>query len=235
MVVVAVLGVGLAVLSPTVLTVPAAVLAVGTAVLLLRMPLAVRMARWMTRRGRPVDVLAAARLAADPGPPGRVAAVLGLCGLAFGVQGGLAAVTADNEEAGFYLAGVGLAGAATLVAVLVAVFPLLVAAADQMVAARRSTAALAALGVDPELHRRVLFRQLTALSLPVACGAAVVGLGVYGIAAIVGSGVTSVAVAALLVPVPLTAFAVLGMARLAVAAVAGPLRSAADPVQLRTA
>lgn len=180
-------------------------------------------------------MLAAARMAADPGPPGRAAAVLGLCGLAFGVQGGFVAATVEYEqERGFYLTGVGLASAVTVVAVLVVVFALVVAAVDQVVAARRSVAALAALGVEPALHRRVLYRQLTAVSWPVACGAAFVGVALFGPSIVANEGLTAGVVTALLLPVPLAALVVLGLAGLAVAVVAGLLRSAADPTHLRT-
>ncbi len=217
--------------SLTVVTVGFALLAVVVAGLVVREPLAARAVRRLRRRGGAVDALVAARLAADPVAPGRVAAVLGLAGLALGIEGGVAAGAVDHENAAFYLAGVGLAGATTVVAVVVALLSLVVAAADQVVAARRAAAALGALGADPGLHRAVLRRQLTALSLPAALAGCVVGLLGYGTDALVAGGPAEVVV--LLVPLPLTALLVLGAARLAVALVAGPLRAAIAPVNLR--
>lgn len=230
---VAVLAVAMAVRSTDAVTLGCALLAVGAAVLLVREPLAMRAARRLRRPGRPVEVLVAARLSADPLAAGRAAAVLGLAGVALGVEGGVAAAAVGLEDAGFYLAGVGLAGAATAVAVLVAMLSLVVAAADQVVADRRAVAALAALGAEPELHRAVLRRQLTVLSLPAALTGCVMGQVVYGPIALIEPAPSALAIAVLLVPLPLVALFVLATARFAVALVAGPLRAAADPANLR--
>jgi hypothetical protein len=119
----------------------------------------------------------------------------------------------------------------TAVGVLVVLFSLVVAAADQVVTTRRSVAALTALGTEPALHRRVLQRQLTVLSRPAALAGCVVGLMGYGPSAAVDGGPG--AAAWLLAPLPLTALLVTGGARLAVALVARPLRAAADPAGLR--
>jgi predicted lysophospholipase L1 biosynthesis ABC-type transport system permease subunit len=115
--------------------------------------------------------------------------------------------------------------------VLVVLLALVVAAADQVVTTRRSVAALTALGVEPALHRRVLARQLTVLSLPAALAGCAVGLFLHGSAGLLEGGPR--AVAWLLAPLPLTALLVVAAARVAVALVAGPLRAAADPAGLR--
>lgn len=190
-------------------------------------------ARRLERRGGAADVLAATRLTAQPRPAGRVAAVLGLCGLAFGVQGAVAAAALGRDDPAFYLTGAGLAGAATAVAALVAVTALVVAAVDQVVDARRATASLGALGADPALHRAVLRRQLTAVSLPVAVGGALAGSLLHGIEAVAVDGFTPSMAAVLLVPAMLAAIVVSGSARVAAGLAGGALRSAADPVNLR--
>jgi hypothetical protein len=214
-----------------------AAVAVTAAVAVLRRPLALRVAGLLDRRGGAVDVLAAARLRADPGAAGRSAAVLGLCGTAFGVQGAFAATVLGHPDVSFYAAGIGLAATATLVAVAVALLSGVLAAVDQAVGERRSVAALAALGADGDLQRAVLRRQLTAVALPVALAGCVAGLAVLAGRgpAEEGSAPSAAAVGVLVAALPLTAAVVVLVSRLAVGLVARPLRAAADPVHLRAA
>jgi hypothetical protein len=228
---VALLAVALVLWSPGPVTVGLAGAATVVAVLLVREPLVARVVRRLRHRGTAVDALVAARLTADPRSAGRAAAVLGVAGLAFGVQGGFAASVPDRDDAAFYLTGVGLAGAVTVVGVLVVLCSLVVAAADQVVASRRAVAALTALGADAALHRRVLGRQLTVLSLPAALAGCAVGLLLYGPHALVEG--RPDAAAWLLAPPLLTALLVLAVARGAVALVARPLRAATGPDGLR--
>ncbi len=213
------------------------IFAVGAAALIalvaLGTPVTRRVARRMAGRGTPTELLAAARLAAAPRPAGRVAGVLAVCGFALGVQGGLAAGTVTREDAGFYLAGVGIAATATLVAIVVSVLALLVAAADQIVDGRRAVAALSALGADPDVQRRVLRRQLTAVSVPAATAGALLGAVLFGPAGIGTAGAAGLVVA--LLPVPVAAVLVALLARIAVASLAGLLADAADPENLRAA
>ncbi len=235
---VALLAAVAAVAAPAWPTVGAAVAAVVVVALLVREPLVARVVRRLRRRGTAVDVLVAARLTADPRSAGRAAAVLALAGLAFGVQGGFAATVPDRDDAAFYFVGVGLAAAVTVVAVLVVLFSLVVAAADQVVTSRRAVAALAALGAEAAVHRRVLTRQLTVLSLPAALAGCTAGLLLHGgysllLAASGALDAAPGAAARLLVPLPLTALLVVAGARAAVALVDRPLRAAADPAGLR--
>jgi hypothetical protein len=235
---VALLAAAAAVAAPAWPTVGAAVAAAAVVALLVREPLVARVVRRLRRRGTAVDVLVAARLTADPRSAGRAAAVLALAGLAFGVQGGFAATVPDRDDAAFYFVGVGLAAAVTVVAVLVVLFSLVVAAADQVVTTRRAVAALAALGAEAAVHRRVLTRQLTVLSLPAALAGCTAGLLLHGgysllLAASGALDAAPGAAARLLVPLPLTALLVVAGARAAVALVDRPLRAAANPAGLR--
>jgi len=117
------------------------------------------------------------------------------------------------------------------VAVAVSVLALLVAAVDQIVSGRRSVAALSALGVEPDVQRRVLRRQLTAVSIPAAAVAALAGSLVSGPAAVAEAGPAALVV--LLLPVPVAAAAVALLAGLCTVPLRGVLADAADPENLR--
>jgi hypothetical protein len=148
-----------------------------------------RRGRRLQRRGTAEDLLAGARLAAEPRAPGRVAAVLAVCGFALGLEAVI--VTGlfgqdgpQGQDLGFYLTGFGMAGVGVLLAVVIAVLTLLVGAADQLLDARRPLASLAALGVDRTTLERVLRRQQSAAAVP----SVLVGTGLGGLAAAVLGG-----------------------------------------------
>jgi hypothetical protein len=161
-------------------------------------------ARWLDRSPDPMRQLAAARLRAEPRSPGRIVAVLAVCGTTFSM--GLAYIAAvpsfdrDGDEA-FFRAGAMLAIAAAVVALTVSVLSLIVAAAEQILDARRATAVLTAFGVSFSDLRRALRRQLTSITvLAAGLGAAIGALAVAlpfggwpGLAAVVGVVVAVVA------------------------------------------
>ena len=134
-----------------------------------------RRGRQLRRRDDAEDVLAGWRLAADPQISGRVAGVLIICGLTLGfelvslpasLQWDLRVWQVDPSRVSSsefpYLPAVG----ASVVAVVVAVLTLTVAAADQLLDARRALATLSAIGVDEAALDRVLRRQLSSVALP---------------------------------------------------------------------
>lgn len=154
----------------------------------------------LLRSHDPVDLLAASRLRADPRSPGRVGAVLMLCGVVLGVEAVFLADLFTSAggvgQLAFYLGGFALAAAAVLTAVAVAVLTLLVGAVDQLLDARRPLASLAALGVDHSTLARMLRTQLyTVASTAVVVGVLVGGVGAMVLAAASQSGHASSLVA----------------------------------------
>jgi hypothetical protein len=133
-------------------------------------------ARVLRRRGRAVPVLAGARLAAEPRAPGRVVAVLLLCGGVLGLDGILIWDLVDTlrhpeyvdpvEGLGLQVSAIGLIAAGTLIAALAVVATLLVGATDQLLDARRPLACLSALGADQTVITRTTRRQLVAAAVP---------------------------------------------------------------------
>lgn len=195
-----------------------------------------RRGRSLQRRGTAVDLLAGGRLRAEPQAPGRVAAVLVICGLALGVEAVQVThllTTDGNYDLGFFLTGFGIAAVGVLVAIVVAVLTLLVGAADQLLDARRPLASLFALGVDEGTLARVLRRQQSAASVPaVALGALVGGAGSSYLAQegnLAGAVLASIGVA-------MVAGAAVGLVtRFAARLLRARLRSTLDPENLRVA
>jgi hypothetical protein len=133
-------------------------------------------ARLLANRHGADALLASRRLRADPRSPGRVAAVLLVCGIALSLEGLIVAEQLHgdglDDDVAFYLGGIGLAAVVALVAALVAVLTLLIGAADALLDARRPLATLAAVGVDEQTISRSLSRQLSATAVPaIAVGA----------------------------------------------------------------
>lgn len=201
-------------------------------------PRLVRVLGRRTARGRPEALLAGRRLEADPRSPGRVAGVLAVCGVALGVD---AVIVADVigpavSDEGFYLTGAGLAGLGVLVAMAVAVLTLLVAAADQLLDARRPLATLAALGVDAPVLEGVLRRQLSVAAVPAAVlGALTGGLGIGLPVGVTGAGVLTGVLLPTALAALLAGLAVALVARLAARLLRTRLRAAIDPENLRVA
>jgi hypothetical protein len=195
-----------------------------------------RRGRTLQRRGSAVDLLAGGRLRAEPRAPGRVAAVLVVCGIALGVEAVQVThllTTDGNYDLSFYLTGFGMAAVGVLVAVVVAVLTLLVGAADQLLDARRPLASLFALGVDESTLARVLQRQQSAAAVPaVAIGALVGGAGTGYLAS--GDGPARIVLPTLAVAA-LAAAAVWLVTRLAARLLRSRLRSTLDPENLRVA
>jgi hypothetical protein len=198
-----------------------------------------RRGRRLQRRGAAEDLLAGARLAAEPRAPGRVAAVLTVCGFALGLEavivtGLLGQDGPRAEDLGFYLTGFGMAGVGVLLAAVIAVLTLLVGAADQLLDARRPLASLAALGVDRATLERVLRRQQSAVAVP----AVLVGTALGGLAAAVlggedgslGAGLVGCGLAALV-----AAAAVWVAVRAATRLLRSRLTAVLDPENLRVA
>jgi hypothetical protein len=198
-----------------------------------------RRGRRLQRRGTAEDLLAGARLAAEPRAPGRVAAVLTVCGFALGLEAvivtGLFGQDGPRaEDLGFYLTGFGMAGVGVLLAVVIAVLTLLVGAADQLLDARRPLASLAALGVDRATLERVLRRQQSAAAVPsVLVGTALGGLAAAALAgddATLGAGLLGCGLAALV-----AAAAVSAAVRAATRLLRSRLTAVLDPENLRVA
>ena len=197
----------------------------------------------LRNRGRAEELLAGRRLEADPRPPGRVAAVLVVCGLALGIEAVFVAdiLTPDSglwDDRSFYLTGFGMAAVGVLAAAAVAVVTLLVGASDQLLDARRPLASLSALGVDEQTLFRVLRRQQSAASVPaVVLGVLAGGVGAALLDATSGNVLGAVRNA--LVPTLVTAGAaglvVALVARLAARLLRPWLRAAIDPENLKVA
>jgi hypothetical protein len=125
-------------------------------------------------------VLAGRRLLADPRTPGRVAGVL----LAVGFAVGLAVAQfvdvfrtgrTSASDLAFFGGGTLLALLGIGLAAVVAAASLAVGATEQVVDARRPTAALVALGAGPAIVTRVVRTQLRAAAVAPAAGGALVG------------------------------------------------------------
>ena len=133
----------------------------------------------LSRSSDPMAQLAAARMRSDPRTPGRIAAVVGACGVTFSIAAALIAyvIGTDNlgVSKGFYLSGALLAAAAAVIALAVSVLSLIVAAAEQVLDARRATATLTAFGVSGADLTRALRLQLSAVTVPAAVTGAVLG------------------------------------------------------------
>lgn len=200
-----------------------------------------RCGRALSERSGAEALLAGARLTADPRSSGRVAGVLIVCGVAFGVDAGLLAEYLGNRqpsEDGFFLTGFGLAALGVLVGSFVAILTLLVGAADGLLDARRPLATLAALGVDEPLLTRVLARQLAAVAVPaVVAGVLVGGVGpalLYLIDAPSIGGVVRPLFFTLLATV-LAALGAVAASRLTARLLRSRVRAVADPENLRVA
>lgn len=194
-----------------------------------------RRGRQLARRSSARDLLAGARLAADPLAAGRVAAVLMICGLALGVEASMVAgLLNENRRAddlSFYLTGFGMAALGVLLAVVVAILTLLVGAADQLLDARRPLASLGALGVDGTSLERVLRRQQSATAVPAAVLGALIG-GTLGLLLEGNRGFTLMAA---LLAAALLGIAVALVTRLAARLLRARLHDALDPENLRVA
>ena len=200
-------------------------------------------ARVLARRRGAAALLAQRRLRADPRSPGRVAAVLVVCGIALGIEALLAvqAIGLDNgTDPAFYLAGYGMAAAVVLVAAAVALLTLLVGAADALLDARQPLATLAALGVDERLLVRVVARQLSATAVPAIVlgvfvgGPAIAVLGAVG-AGDGGFGFVMQAIVPTLLAALVAGLALAAVARLAARLLRSLIRAAIDPENLRVA
>jgi hypothetical protein len=188
------------------------------------------------------DLLAGLRVAAAPRSNGRVAAVLLVCGVAFGVQavlvGELLREHDLGEDASFYLGGHALAAAGVVVALVVAVVTLVVGMSDALLEARRPLAALRALGVqESELARSLRAQSSTGTVLAVVIGTL---LGAVGMTTLIaGDGQWSHQAALAALPVAATALVAAVLVRLLVRGSArllrGSLRAATDPENLRVA
>jgi hypothetical protein len=198
--------------------------------------------RRRARRAGAVDLLAGLRVAAAPRSNGRVAAVLLVCGVAFGVQAVLVGDLLRSHNLGddrsFYLGGHALAAAGVVVALVVAVVTLLVGMSDALLEARRPLAALRALGVQESELEESLRAQSSTGTVP----AVVVGtvLGAVGITTLIaGDEAWSHEAARAALPVAVTALVGALLVRLLVRGSArllrGSLRAATDPENLRVA
>lgn len=198
--------------------------------------------RLAARTGDPAVLLAAERLRDDPWATARThAAVLlvTVVGVAFTGVGRMFLDAARRPREGlphssgsvaFHTAGVELAGAAVLVALLIGLGALAVGTAESLAGRRRGLAVLSAAGVP----RKVLGRALVLeTALPLAPAMLLAGLG--GTAVHVAYGI-AVEAAAIPVLVPLLVpVAVYAACLLAAAASLPLLRRSADPAELRFA
>jgi hypothetical protein len=201
-------------------------------------------AHGLARRRGTEALLASRRLRADPRSPGRVAAVLLVCGVALGVEALILAVQLRdggfNDDAAFYLGGLGLSAVVALVAALVALLTLLVGAADALLDARRPLATLAAVGVDAQALERALSRQLSATAVPAIAAGAVFGAPLLVLLALTGIGDSAFPAAAFALGAGACAALVGGLAMIAASRLAARLlrpliRAAIDPENLRLA
>jgi hypothetical protein len=197
----------------------------------------------LRKRGGVEELLAGRRLEADPGPPGRVAAVLAVCGVALGIEVVLVTdlLTAGSglaADLSFYLAGYGIVAVGVAVAGAVAMLTLLVGASDQLLDAHRPLASLAALGVEEQTLYRVLRRQQSATSAP-AVVLGVLTAGAFGtwLSSLGNEAPNSVRYALLLtlIVAGVAGLAVTLVARLAARLLRSRLRAALDPENLRVA
>jgi hypothetical protein len=196
--------------------------------------------RLLSRRAGAEALLAGARLTADPRSSGRVAAVLVICGVALGVDAGLAVdflTQRESTDEGFYLTGFALVALGVLVGACVAVLTLLVGAADGLLDARRPLATLTALGVDQPLLSRVLARQLAAVAVPAVVVGVLIGGGMPALPFLLvdptGRAIlTVVFTVATAVVAGLAAFVA---ARLTARLLRAHVRAATDPENLRVA
>lgn len=140
--------------------------------------------RICVRSRRPHVMIAGRRLLADPRTPGRVAGALFGVGLAIGIATlgvvGIMQAYDDPRDRTFYISGFALAAAGAAVAAVVASACLVVGAGEQVLDARRPTAALVAMGASPRTIRRVLATGLQASSIVPAAAGAVCGWVVGG-------------------------------------------------------
>jgi hypothetical protein len=204
--------------------------------------LARRTAARLRSGDRVTDLLAGARLGAEPGAAGRVAAVLLVCGSALCLAALFVADILRPHEyelgggVAFYLAGAGLAVAAILVAAAVAVLALVVAAADQLLDSRRPFACLAALGVDEDVLVRSVARQLAAPAVPaITAGVLATAVTAWATAGSVPRFMTGYGIGAVAVTLLAGAGATHGAAVLAARLLRRRIRAAADPENLRAA
>ncbi|WP_330342926.1 ABC transporter permease [Streptomyces sp. NBC_00557] len=225
------------------LTVFALVLAVGAGTVWLAGGAAGAVGRLLAGRARgAATLIAAERLRDDPWAAARThAAVLlvTLAGTAFvGVRQALLAelreASRDHSlatDTAFYTTGIGLTGAALLVALLITLSGLAVGTAESVANRRSGLAAQVAAGVPRAVLGRALLLE-TALPLApalVPAGAAGMAIGA-GYGSLVDGGPHTVPYAALLVPL-----AVYGCCLLAAAGSLPLLRRSADPARLRYA
>ncbi|MGQ0777812.1 MAG: FtsX-like permease family protein [Pseudonocardiales bacterium] len=205
------------------------------------MTLGTRIVTWLAgrlrARGTPVDVLAAALLKGAPGPTGRVAGVLWICGIGLGfatmVTVGILEERYDSSSLAFYLSGIALAVGAILVGMIVAAATLAVGMIERLHDARRAIASLAALGVDEAILHKVLRRQLTVPSIAaMASGVLAGGFYTFSYSYGVPKLLTLGAIALVVVGSVLVIHVVATVMALALRA---RLRDAMNPENLRTA
>jgi hypothetical protein len=142
--------------------------------------LGVLAARRLTRSDDPMRQLAAARLRADPRTPGRVTAVVAVCGATFmiAVVYSLSVWRVDYNTGGgkaYYITGAALAAVGALIALAVSVVSLVIAAAEQVLEGHRATAALTAFGVSTTELTRAMRVQLGVVTIPAALTGAALG------------------------------------------------------------
>ncbi|SDP33745.1 hypothetical protein SAMN05660199_03655 [Klenkia soli] len=192
----------------------------------------------LLRSGTAGAVLTAAGLTAAAGPIGTAAAVCLLAGLALGVSSTLLATTlatpVDSVYAG-QLPGIALTATAAGSALLIALATATLGAVDDLATHRRTWAATAALGAEPELLHRVHARRLRiATVVPTTTGAAagaLLGTAVTG----AGGELIPLTAAVVLSCVATTAGVVLGLSALVSTLLRGRLARAVDPHALRVA
>ena len=133
--------------------------------------LGVLAAQRLRRSDDPMRQLAAARLHADPRTPGRVAAVVAVCGATFMIAllFSLSIWRVNYSMGGsksYYVTGAVLAAVGAVLALAVSVVSLVVAAVEQVLEARRATAALTAFGVSTAQLTRATRLQLGSVTIP---------------------------------------------------------------------
>lgn len=132
----------------------------------------VRPARSVRRGDAAVVALAGAQRRANPVAAGTVGGVLFVCGLSFGVEAVFSAGLFSYDsgygpsDLSFYLGGAALAAAVAGVGIAVALLALALSLTDHLLATRRSVAATAALGLEPQRLLAVQAKALTGTAVP---------------------------------------------------------------------
>jgi hypothetical protein len=192
----------------------------------------------LLRSGSAGAVLTAAGLTTAAAPIGTAAAVCLLAGLALGVSSTLLATTLTSPQDYVYagqIPGITLTATAAGLALLIALGTATLGAVDDLATHRRTWAATAALGAEPELLHRVQARRLRIATvvptLTGAVGGALLGTAIAG----AGGGLTPLTAAIVLGCVAATAVIVLALGALVSALLRGRLAQVVDPHALRIA